>query len=84
MILIRINLFIKNIHKGVLFMLDLKNLSEKELAKRLLDYINRAEQLENTISDFMKNKRDDSDVIRKSYKELKDALNEEYIYLSKA
>lgn len=64
-------------------MLDLKKLSEKELAKRLLDYINRAEQLENAISDFMNSKRDDSDVIRKTYKELKDAINKEYKYLSK-
>lgn len=64
-------------------MLDLKKLSEKELAKRLLDFIKRAEQLENTITDFMNNKRDDSDVIRKNYKELKDVINEEYKYLSK-
>lgn len=48
-----------------------------------MNYIYITEQLENVISSFMNNKRDDLEVIRKRYKELKDVINNEHKYLSK-
>ena len=63
---------------------DLKKLSVKEIAKRMINYINRIEELENLLCEYL-NKMDmeKAEKIKEMYKELKNDINEEYKYLDK-
>ncbi|KEZ90126.1 hypothetical protein [Lacrimispora celerecrescens] len=65
-------------------MLELKKLSKKELAERLLNYIKELNELEKLISEYIQNKNGNSDSIRLKYKKLKQDIDEEYKYLSKS
>lgn len=63
---------------------DLKKMSIKELATRMLTYINEIEDLENMLCEYL-DKRDKTKLekIKQEYKKIKINLNDEYKYFNK-
>lgn len=63
---------------------DLKNMSDKELAKRIIGYVDRIESLMNTVSDILERKIAHFDInrIRDDYKSIKEAVKNDAHYVS--
>ena len=65
--------------------MDLKKLSDKEIALRMINYITRAIELENKISTYMHSKittQDEADDIKNLYKELKKDVQADAKYMN--
>lgn len=68
--------------KGVKTM-ELKKMSDQELAQRMVDYIERLDQLAHEISNYIECKAADAEYIKREYRALKQAIRQDSDYVSK-